>query len=45
MENQQNTQNEEFNLDIFNVSQEADDIEIRLDESFEAYTDLVGRRC
>lgn len=38
-------QNEEFSMEIFNVSRESDDIEIKLDENFEALTDMVGRRC
>jgi hypothetical protein len=35
----------EFSLDIFNVSQESDEIEIKLDEDFNADVDSLGRRC
>ncbi len=38
------TQEQEFSLEIFNVSNEIDDIEIKLDENFEAMTSEVGRR-
>ena len=37
--------NEEFTLDIFNVSGEMDDIEISLSEDLEASIDFAGRRC
>ncbi len=37
--------NQEDILAMFNVSGESDDIEIKLDENFEASTDMVGRRC
>ena len=48
MENLANSNEEidnEFSLAIFNVSNESDDIEIKLDEDFEAYASDVGRRC
>jgi hypothetical protein len=45
METNSQTSGEEFSLEIFNVSQETDDIEIKLDESFEMMSSEVGRRC
>lgn len=44
MEMQANNE-QEFSLDIFNVSQETDDIQIKLDENFEAVPSEMGRRC
>lgn len=40
-----NGQEQEFSLDLFNVSQENDDAQIRLDENFEALASDLGRRC
>ena len=40
-----NVQEQEFSLDMFNVSQESDDIQIILDENFEAAPSDIGRRC
>jgi hypothetical protein len=40
-----NAEVQEFSLEIFNVSQESDDIEIKLDENFEVHPSDVGRRC
>jgi hypothetical protein len=40
-----NGQEQEFSLDIFNVSQESDDIQIKLDENFEVSPSDMGRRC
>ncbi len=43
--NESTAQVQEFSLEIFNVSNEIDDIEIKLDENFEASPSDVGRRC
>ena len=46
MEMQTNSaQEQEFSLDIFNVSQESDDIHITIDENFEVSSSDLGRRC
>jgi hypothetical protein len=42
MEN--NDQIQEFSLEDFNISKEFDDIEIVLDQNFEAAVESVGRR-
>lgn len=42
---QMQTNEQEFLIEIFNVSLEADDIEIKLGENFEASINDVSRRC
>jgi hypothetical protein len=42
---EQNVQMEKFSTEIFNVSNENDDIEIVLNESLEAAVGSDGRRC
>lgn len=45
MEMQTDNYEQEFSLDMFNVSQETDDIQIQLDENFEPTISDAGRRC